>query len=74
MPHLDDFNGVGWVVDGIDNAKLTLPNSVAPLGSRNLFTARGAWLGDKRGDAVDDALAILFLTKRFDLRRGGRLY
>jgi hypothetical protein len=73
VPHLDDFNGAGCVIDCIDDAELTLANTVAPFGSRKLFTSRGPRLRGERRDAVNDALAILLLTKRFDLLCGGWL-
>jgi hypothetical protein len=58
---------VRCVINRIDNAELALANTAAPLGPGKFFTTHGSRLRGQCGDAVNDALAILLLTKRFDL-------
>jgi len=70
---LDHFNSASCVIDGVNDTELALPNAVAPLGSGKLFTPGWPRFGGERGDAVNDALAILLLTQRFDLLSSGRL-
>ena len=73
VPNLDHFNGAACVIDGVNDAELALANAIASLDSGKLFRASRSRFGGKCGDSVNDALAILLLTKRLDLFSSGWL-
>ena len=70
---LDHFNNASRVIDAVDNAELALTHTISPFHSRKLFAASWPWIGRKRSDSVDNALAILLVAERLDLLTRGRL-
>ena len=62
----DDEDYEGLVFDRVDDAILTLADSVSVLASQ-LFASRRTWVIGERMDALHDPLAKPFLRDRLDL-------
>jgi hypothetical protein len=73
MPHLDDFNGTGGVINRVHDPEFALPNSVPPFDTRKLLGLRWSGLGCQRTDSTYDTLPIFLLAQRVDLVYGRRL-